>query len=244
MPIDQPAHAPIYRIVAEQIEARIASGRWGAGTVLPAEVELAREFKVSVGTIRRSLGELTLNGLLARRRKTGTVVTGRTPRHSLRFFYNYFRLHSRDGAMQASRTEVLAWELRNATSSEAVALQIEPSTQVHRLHRLRRVDGRAVMHEEIILPLHLAPDLAENLDEFPERLYIALWDNYGLKISAIREEIEADLANATDCDLLGLTIPAAVLVINEVAYDEMARPILLSCHRAHTGDDVYINELQ
>ncbi len=244
MPIDNPAHAPIYRVVAEQIASRINSGQWGAGTVLPAEVALARDFGVSVGTIRRALGELVTNGLLARRRKTGTVVTGRTPRHSLRFFYDYFRLHSREGALQTSITRILTRQLRPATTGEAEALQIEAAAPVHCLHRLRLVGTRPVMHGLIVLPAHLVPGLPEDPDRIPERLYMALWHDYGLKISAIRERIEADLADAADCELLNLTAPAAVLVIHETAYDEMARPILLNTHRACTRHDVYINEVQ
>lgn len=241
---DNPAHAPIYRIVAEQLTTRIDSGQWGAGTVLPAEVVLARDYGVSVGTIRRALGELVTNGLLARRRKTGTVVTGRTPRHSLRFFYQYFRLHSREGALQTSVTRILHRGLRPATAAEAASLQVAPLAMVHDLHRLRLVDARPVMHETIVLPAHLVPGLPTDPAAIPERLYIALWQDYGLKISAIREQMEADLADDEDCALLGLTRPAAVLVINEVAYDEMARPILLNRHRATTQRDVYINEVQ
>ena len=244
MPIDNPAHAPIYRVVAEQIAARITSGQWGAGTVLPAEVALAREFGVSVGTIRRALGDLTTNGLLARRRKTGTVVTGRTARHSLRFFYDYFRLHSRGGALQTSVTRILAHSLRRPTQAEAAALQIDPDAMVHDLHRLRLVDARPVMHETIALPAHLVPGFPADPGAIPERLYIALWQDHGLKIAAIREQMEADLADAEDCALLGLATPAAVLVIREIAYDEMARPVLLNTHRACTRDDVYINEVQ
>lgn len=244
MHIEPPAHQPIYRVVAEQIATRINSGQLAAGTVLPAEVVLARDFGVSVGTIRRALGELVTNGLLARRRKTGTVVTGRTPRHSLRFFYEYFRLHSRTGALQTSVTRILDRSLRPATLTEAKALQIEPEAMVHDLHRLRLVDTRPVMHETIVLPVHLVPNLPTDPTRFPERLYSALWQDHGLKISAIREQVEADLANAEDCALLNLTQPAAVLVIKEIAYDEMARPILLNRHRACTTRDVYINEVQ
>lgn len=244
MHIHKPAHQPIYRVVAEQIATRINSGQWGAGTVLPAEVMLARDFGVSVGTIRRALGELVTNGLLARRRKTGTVVTGRSPRHSLRFFYDYFRLHSREGALQTSITRILSRKQRPATVEEAEALQVEAAAPVHCLHRLRLIGTRPVMHGEILLPAHLVPGLPKDPDQIPERLYMALWQDYGLKISAIREQLEADLANESDCRLLKLTRPAAVLVIREVAYDEMARPILLNNHRACTAKDVYINEVQ
>nr|WP_182422136.1 GntR family transcriptional regulator [Aureimonas sp. ME7] len=235
---------PIYRSVSEQIATRIETGIWPAGTVLPAEVALAQEFRVSVGTIRRALSELTTGGVLVRRRKTGTVVTGRIPHHSLRFFFDYFRLHSRDGQLQNSTSRMLAFDERAASAREAERLALGPEARVLHLHRLRLVSERPVMHEVIILPTHLVPGFPSEPDEVPHRIYPMLWDAFGLRISAIREEVEAEIATETDCALLGLTSPAAVLVLHEVAYDQMARPILLNDHRASTREDVYINEIQ
>lgn len=211
---------------------------------MPSETALAQEFRVSIGTIRRALGELTAGGAVTRRRKTGTVVTGRTPRHSLRIVYNYFRLHSRAGDLQNSSTKVLRMRQRLSTEAETERLALAEPTMVHEIHRLRLVGGRPVMHETVILPMHLVADFPTQADEVPQLMYLTLWHDYGLKISAIREQIEAELADATDIELLGLDSPAAVLVLREVAYDEMAQPILLNDHRACTRDDVYINEIQ
>lgn len=231
-------------MVANEIRTRIDRGDWGPGTVLPAEIALAKEFRVSVGTIRRALGDLTSGGILARRRKTGTVVTGRTAHHSLRFFYDYFRLHSREGDFQNSTSRTLRVEHRPASDSEAERLGIAPGAGVQVLHRLRLVADRPVMHDLIILPADLAPGLLADPQNVPERIYPLLWSKYGLKISAIREQLEADLASEEDCRLLNLTPPAPIMVLNEVAYDEMAQPILINYHRATTKNDVYINEIQ
>lgn len=211
---------------------------------MPSETALAQEFRVSIGTIRRALGELAAGGAVTRRRKTGTVVTGRTPRHSLRIVYNYFRLHSRAGDLQNSSAKVLRMRQRLSTEAETERLALAEPTMVHEIHRLRLVGGRPVMHETVILPMHLVADFPTQADEVPQLMYLTLWHDYGLKISAIREQIEAELADATDIELLGLDSPAAVLVLREVAYDEMAQPILLNDHRACTRADVYINEIQ
>lgn len=194
--------------------------------------------------MRRALSELTSEGLLARRRKTGTVVTGRPPRQNLRFYFQYFRLHGRDGSLQNSCTKVLDVTDRPATSDEATKLAIEPDSPVIEIQRLRIVKDRPVMHETLVISAALVPGINLSPDAIPERLYPALWEVWGQKISAIREEISAELASHEDCKLLELARPAAVLVISEVAYDEQARPMLLNCHRATTAQDVYINEIQ
>jgi GntR family transcriptional regulator len=211
---------------------------------LPSEIALAQDFGVSVGTLRRAMGELTAGGMLARRRKTGTVVTGRTPDHSLRFVYNYFRLHSRQGALQTSVVRILNHTVRPATIEEVDRLAIEDTCEVHAIHRLRLVDGRPVMHERIIIPAHFVPEFPSDPADIPDRIYFMLWSEYGLKISAIREQLEALLADDMDRELLDLQDPSAILVLDEIAYDERARPLLLNLHRASTRDDVYINEIQ
>lgn len=240
---DFSTHFPVYRVVASHIAERIASGTWPAGTVLPAETALAQEFRVSVGTIRRALGELTAEGSLVRRRKTGTVVTGRSPTHDLRFYFHFFRLHSRSGEMQNSTPRIISVGRRAATAHEAEVLKIGEAEVIH-IHRVREVDSRPVMHEVVVIPAALIPDFPLDKDMIPERLYPMFWHEYGIKISAIREMIEAELATKQDCHILNLTAPAAILVINEIAYDEQARPILMNNHRAVTTNDVYINEIQ
>jgi GntR family transcriptional regulator len=65
---------PLYRLVADQIEARIVEGRYTSGSVLPAESVLEREFSVSRITIRQALGLLKRRGILASRSGLGTFV--------------------------------------------------------------------------------------------------------------------------------------------------------------------------
>src|SRR5258708_1463303 len=55
---------------------------WPTGAVLTGEVALAAQYGVAVGTVRRALSDLVAEGMMMRRRKTGTVVTGRAPQHS------------------------------------------------------------------------------------------------------------------------------------------------------------------
>ncbi len=115
---------PLYQVVKQQITDAILLGHWPAGTVLPNEIALADRFGVAVGTLRRALADLTQEGLLSRRRKTGTVVTGRTPQHSLRFLFRYFRLHGADGALQESRSINLSLERELATTEEREGLAL------------------------------------------------------------------------------------------------------------------------
>lgn len=239
-----PLPVPLYEHVKRQISEAILMGRWSPGALLPGEVALAAQFGVAVGTARRALTELTAEGMLMRRRRSGTVVTGRAPQHSLRFFFQYFRLHGADGSLLHSRPEVLALSQGAANDRETGELGIERHAAVLRLHRLRRVTGRPVMHERLVLPAQRLPDFPTRKGKVPDQLYLHLLEQYGIRIAAVRERVSAALADAEDRRLLQLPRPAAVLVINDVAYDQAGAPIVLTHRRATTQDHVYVNEIR
>lgn len=234
---------PLYEQVKRHLSELILLGEWTPGTLLPNETELARKFGVAVGTMRRALSDLAGEGLLARRRKTGTVVTGRAPHHSLRLFFQYFRLHGIDGSLLHSSAEVLGVESAAASPEEQDRLAMDrgASGKVVRIYRVRRIAGRPVMHDRMIFTAARVPDFP--LDDVPELLYIYLLERYGIRISAVREHLSAELATDQDCRLLEAKHPAAVLVIDEVAYDQNGAAVIWATHRAVTDHHRYVNEV-
>lgn len=69
-----------YRDIKAEVLARIRSNVWGPGTLLPGEVDLATEFGCARATVNRALRELAEEGVIDRRRKSGTRVrTSRVP---------------------------------------------------------------------------------------------------------------------------------------------------------------------
>jgi len=235
---------PLYEHVKRQIAEAILVGELAPGTVLPGEVALAARYGVAVGTMRRALADLTTDGMLMRRRKTGTVVTGRAPQHSLRFFFQYFRLHGEDGSLQRSIPEVLSVAIRPAAAEEA-ALFTEPVGEpLLRLHRIRRVGGVPVMHSRISLVARRVPDFPRVPASVPALLYLHLLDAYGIRIAAVREKLLAEPAGKEDLRLLALRSPSAVLLIREEAYDQTGALALLSEHRATTVHHHYVNEIR
>jgi GntR family transcriptional regulator len=194
--------------------------------------------------VRRALAELTAEGLLARRRKTGTVVTGRSAHHSLRSFFQYFRLHGRDGSLMRSRAEIVSIAVAPAGDEERARLELSPDEQVLRLHRVRKVDGKPVMRDKLAIAASRIDGFPNEPSVVPELLYLHLLERYGIRISAVREQLTAALADDEDVRLLDLAAPAAVLVIDEIAYDQTGKPTILATHRARTDRHCYVNEVR
>ena len=235
---------PLHEHVKRQISEAILLGTWPPGMQLPGEVTLAAQFGVAVGTLRRAMADLTAEGMLMRRRKSGTVVTGRAPQHSLRFFFKYFRLHGADGTLLHSEPEVLSLASGTADAMEATAFGIAQGSVLIRLHRLRRVNGRPVMHETLALPAHRLPGFPTMPQDVPHLLYLHLLECHGIRVSAVRESVTAGLASAEDRRLLQLALPDAVLVIDDTAYDQAGVPVILTHRRATTRGYCYINEIR
>src|SRR5262245_46284000 len=61
----------LYRVVSQTLRERIASGLYQHGSRIPGVEELAKEFGVSTITVRRSIRDLTLEGLIVGRRGLG-----------------------------------------------------------------------------------------------------------------------------------------------------------------------------
>ena len=235
--------APLYKVVKRHISESILQGELTPGTVLPSENSLAADFGVSVGTIRKALAALTSEGMLMRRRKTGTVVTGWAPLHNLSHFFQYFRLHDKQGGLLKSETLLLDYQRDVADEHEAGKLQITAGDEVIRLQRLRRVNGYPAMHEVLILPAARLPDFPP-AEALPPLLYRYLFERYDLRVAAVREQITASLATEEDARLLALARPHALMVIDEVSYDQSAVPVILAHHRFSTEHFIYVNEIR
>ncbi|HZU17471.1 MAG TPA: GntR family transcriptional regulator [Candidatus Dormibacteraeota bacterium] len=72
-----------YQQIANRIRARVLSGEFGPGVLLPSEATLARAYGVSRLTVQRGLDMLRQEGLIEARRGFGWFVPGPVLKHSL-----------------------------------------------------------------------------------------------------------------------------------------------------------------
>ncbi|MGY2001383.1 GntR family transcriptional regulator [Blastococcus sp. SYSU DS1024] len=77
--VDVGSAVPPYEQIRSQIAAAVHGGLLPSGSRLPTMRALAADLGVAVGTVARAYSELEAAGLVASRRRTGTVVTGAAP---------------------------------------------------------------------------------------------------------------------------------------------------------------------
>ena len=78
--VDVKSPTPPYEQIRSQIAAYVQSGLLPDGARLPTMRALAADLGVATGTVARAYSELEAAGLIASRRRTGTVVIGPGPR--------------------------------------------------------------------------------------------------------------------------------------------------------------------
>ena len=74
--VDVTSPTPPYEQIRAQIAGHVRGGLLPAGARLPTIRALAADLGVAAGTVGRAYSELEAAGLVASRRRTGTVVTG------------------------------------------------------------------------------------------------------------------------------------------------------------------------
>jgi GntR family transcriptional regulator len=77
MPLDPHAGRPLYRQLADEIRARIVSGRWPPGTNMASEADLVHDFEVGPATVRRALQVLRAEGRIEHVRGMPWRIRGR-----------------------------------------------------------------------------------------------------------------------------------------------------------------------
>ncbi|MEU5052469.1 winged helix-turn-helix domain-containing protein [Streptomyces sp. NPDC021096] len=79
-PVDPTRAAYVYMQVADHIAARITAGELRLGARLSGERDLAEEYGVAIGTVRRAVQELRDRGLLITLPAKGTFVAEQRPK--------------------------------------------------------------------------------------------------------------------------------------------------------------------
>ena len=77
--VDVASPTPPYEQIRGQIATFVRAGLLAEGARLPTMRALAADLGVATGTVARAYAELEAGGLIASRRRTGTVVTGPGP---------------------------------------------------------------------------------------------------------------------------------------------------------------------
>lgn len=217
------ARLPLYHRLRESLAAAIASRQWAVGEAIPTESELARKYEMSVGTVRKAIEMLIVDGLVDRVQGKGTFVRRPTFSSSL---FRFFRTPGGHAVPATADGVILERGLRMPPKSAADALGLGPSTQAVQIRRLRSESGTPILYEEIWLPPVPFSRLLElPLQRFGALLYPLYDEEFGVVVTRAREHLTIGEASADVARQLSIATGGCVAIIERVAFDQPGRPV-------------------
>ena len=144
-----------YQIIQSDILDRIIKGDWRPGQRIPAERELAKTYRASVGTVRRSLELLVNQGYLRRSQGQGTFVNRAVEHYDA---LKYFRLAADFKDVVQPLSIHCLEKPRLVTCSEAAeALELPRDRKLFKIVRTFNLSGKPVVYVITYLRSDLYP---------------------------------------------------------------------------------------
>ncbi len=199
---------------------RIATNAWKPGSALPNEGDLAREFGVSPGTVRKALERLEQTRLITRRQGRGSFVCDLV---SGELSDRFASIWGRDGTSIAAKVGSVEIERVAATAEDCGRLRLSAGETVWRIRRILLEGHVPFMIEKASMPAALFPGL-EQQGNVPDRL-TQLARQSGVLLGSATERIRTEAASADVSEALGMAEGALVVVLDRLilAYD--GRPV-------------------
>ena len=231
----------LYMQIKELLVAKIRDGEWSPGNVIPSEINLAHEFGVSQGTVRKAITELVENNVLNRKQGLGTFVSNHDPHRAL---FHFFHITDNQGHKVLPDSNVLACRRKQASRKEIAKLQLAAATPVIRIERVRNFSARPTMIETITLPAEPFGGLVDaGGRELPNTLYELYERQFGITIHSADEQLRAKAASKHDAKILNLKVGTPLLEIERVAMTLDKTPVELRVSRCSTENHYYQNTI-
>lgn len=207
-----------YQAIADDLRRRVRAAP--AGSLLPSEKDLSKEFGVSRVTVRKALDVIRDEGLIAARQGFGWFVATEPVRQRLR------QLRTIEdelaGTGRINLREVIEFGFVTAPPRVREELQVD---SVLRVKRLNRADGEPFAVVTVWCPAELGAGLSR--DQVERQPFYELLP---VRLRGATQTIGADIATPEDAALLAIPTGAPVLVCWRTTTDATGRPVLMSHH--------------
>ncbi|KHD86406.1 GntR family transcriptional regulator [Heyndrickxia ginsengihumi] len=210
--IDKESPIPIYFQIQEYIRKMVESGEWEVGDAIPSERILSEQFSVSRMTIRQAVQGLVDEGLLTRKRGSGTFISSQKVEQPLEGRTSFTKLMEDRGMKPSS--EIIAFQQRKAEGTEIKALKLSEDALVLLIERIRYGDDIPIALEKIVTPWEISKDITK--EELNQSFYQFLERKKGLKLGNGTQSIEAVAADERVAQLLKINNGSPVLSIERV----------------------------
>lgn len=214
-----PNKIPVYIEMHNKMRNLIVSNQWQKGNKIPSERSLAEEFGVSRMTARQAVSSLVEDGLLERKRGSGTFVASEKVQEKLSGIPSFTETIERLAKKPSSK--LVSYYTKRASESESEKLNIDQNEMVLVMERIRYADEEPICFEVATLPLVLIKEFSK--EQLTKHLYRTLSEK-GFEVVRAEQMISATSASEKVADLLQIKRESPILRLRQVSYTQENQP--------------------
>lgn len=219
--LKQDAMTPLYVQLMNEVEADIKNGRYKPGDKIMTEAEMAKQYGVSLITVRKAIGSLTEKGLVVRKQGKGTFVTKPKLSRNMKKLQSFSEMCEQMGVIPGAK--MLENRLVKADKKVAERFGIEAGSNVVYISRLRYANKEPVQIERNYFPIKYAFLLDSKFDD--NSLLDFLHEKTGAQVASSEKIIELCRATAEEAELLGVKKGDYLLFVRSTAFDDDGEPL-------------------
>ena len=203
-----------YRVILEELENNILSGKYNEVKKLPTEEDLMNQYQVSRTTIRKAISVLVNRGYVYQIQGSGIFL-----RESA--LKGYLSLESlkgltRDYPNKKIVSKVIELKLMQANETIASEMKCDVNTPVYFLKRIRFVDGSPLTVEHTYFNKKVIPYMSEEIAQ--KSIYSYIIDDLGYHIGFADKVIYADKLDSENASYFKLEEGEPALIIESVEF--------------------------
>lgn len=207
---------PLYDQLVDLLSDKIQN-EMHPGDALPSERDLAETYGLSRTTVRLAMSELEELGLVTRKHGKGTFVSN-VSRDTTDLMGTYSFTDQMRSLGRVPHTEVIDFEVREASKFVAQNMDLRLGEAVFRMRRLRTADGVPMMLERTYMPVKVFEGLTQRMVE-SKSLYEIVEQDFRMKIKTAEEAFGARAARPDEARLLKIDEDAPVLHLVRTTYN-------------------------
>ncbi|WP_404470231.1 GntR family transcriptional regulator [Sutcliffiella horikoshii] len=221
--IDKTSPIPIYYQLESYIKNQIEAGFILPGENIPSEREYAESYGISRMTVRQAINSLVNEGLLYRKKGSGTFVSEKKIEQPLQGLTSFTEDMKKRGMTPTSK--LIHFEVIPANSFISSELKISEYAPVYEIKRIRLADGEPMALETNYLSANLVKGLTE--EEVKASIYSYVEEKLGLRITHAEQLIESVRASEEHEKLLFIEKDHPMLYIQRNTFLHDGTPLEL-----------------
>ena len=222
--IDKLSPVPLYFQISEAMFDGIKKEQLDPNTKIPPEDQLARIFGVSKMTMRQALGKLVNDGILIRRKGSGTFISEKKIEREATRLVSFYEDIKKKGLKPSSR--VIEKKVIKAETKLMEKLRLDRGDPIIKIIRVRLANEIPLAVNYAYIPEKYCPDLLEE-ELSQDSLSTIVEQKYQLSVEYAVQSLQAIKATAYEASLLHITVGDPILAIERTMFNSSHWPL---CH--------------